>query len=336
MDRRNFLRTAGTAGTIGLAGLAGCSGDGGDGDATTAEPTGTASPTATTTATATETPEPYGDGELDVNVSPSVSQESLQAQYEPVRAYLADALGVEATMNLANNYSAVIQALGSGTADVAETGPFAAALGVRADMAEIILQRKGYGSWTYKSIVAVPEGSDAEELPDLAGKTVAFADRLSTSGALYPLYSMKTEGGLDIGNLPEGGGAEAEFEANFTGGHTAAYETLANGQADAAGMGGFVRNIKDGFDDTARVIHTEEELPRAPIVVSPGIAEERAEAIQQAFVDAPDDIYYGSDGEEGTDDDLWFNDVREANVDTYQSVIDVATELDVGTEIFEQ
>jgi phosphonate transport system substrate-binding protein len=187
------------------------------------------------------------------------------------------------------------------------------------------------------STIRVPEGSDAESVSDLAAMddpTIAFSDRLSTSGCLYPLYNIKTNTDMDIGNLPEGNGSNASFEAVFAGGHTAAAETLRAGQADAAGMGGFVPN------DGLRKVLTDEGLPRAPIVVSPELPDETKTAVQQAFIDAPDRIYLGEDGEpDGEDDqnpdDLWFTDVREADVEMYQSVIDVANELGVGAEIFE-
>jgi phosphonate transport system substrate-binding protein len=337
--RRKFLQTVGTAGILGLAGCTGGSdgesgdgGDGSDGDGGDGGSTETATATDTPTPTATEEPTQFNDGEIDMNVSPSVPQDRLEDQYAPIRDYLANEFDLPAKMNIANNYSAVIQALGSGTSDIAETGPFAAALGVNADRAEVILQRKGYGSWEYVSTVRVREDSDIESLQDLKemdNPTIAFSDRLSTSGCLYPLYDMKTQVGMEIGGLPETSGSEAEFEAVFAGGHTAAYETLRAEQADAAGMGGFVQN------EGVRKIHTHEGLPRAPIVVSPELASETKSTLQKAFLEAPDDLYYGADGEADTDDDLWFNDVREADVDTYQSVIDVANELGVGAEIFE-
>ena len=309
--RRDFLKTAGAVGSVGA--LSGCLGIGGS--------------------------QPFNDGEIDMNISPSVPTEDLQPQYGPIREYLKNEFDQTVKMNIANNYASVIEALGSGTTDVAETGPFAAALGVNEGNAEVILQRKGYGTWTYKSIIAVPNDSDIEEASDLEGKTVAFADPLSTSGALYPLYNI-SQAGVDIGNLPEGNGSQAAFDAVFTGGHVSSYEQLADEQVDAAGMGGFVRDTgagpsTDEFKSTARTLVESTGLPRAPIVVSPELSSDRKDALQEAFINAPDSIYYGQDGEEGTDDDLWFNDAREAGVDKYQSVIDVATGLGVGAEIFE-
>ena len=291
-----------------------------------------------------------GDGEINMGVSPSVPQDNLVQQYGPIRDRLQSYVtenyevpdGFSASMFVGNNYSAIIQALGQGTADIAETGPFAAALGVKSGNADVILQRKGYGSWTYVSQIATAPDSDIESLADLSGKRVSFSDRLSTSGCLYPLYDMKTEGGVDIGDLPEGTGANADIEATFAGGHPASYELLANGRVDAAAMGGFVPGIigEDTFQENARLFHKHEGLPRAPIVVSTELGDTASSALQQAFLEAPETIYLGADGEADGDDeenpdDLWFTEVREADVETYRNVIDVANELGVNEDIFQ-
>ena len=333
-QRRKFLKIAGAASIVGLAGCSGGGGgsDGGDMGSEDSEPEMTFG----------------GDGTVDFGISPSVPQEDLNVQYSPLEDHIGsylrenydvpDDLSVEGTIG--SNYSAIIQSLGQGTLDIAETGPFAAALGVKTGNAEIILQRYGYGGWTYKSIIATPNDSDITELSDLSGKTVAFSDRLSTSGALYPLYSMSSEGDLSVGELPEGNGSQAEFDARFAGGHVGSYTLLEQGQVDAAAMGGFVRDTKTGpapedWQEVATTLHEDEGLPRAPMVVSPELDDDVKGAIQEAFLEGPNSIYYGADGEDGTEDDLWFGRVREATQDDYQSVIDVANELGVGTDIFE-
>jgi len=345
--RRRFLKIASVTG---IAGIAGCTGNGSSGDDGETETTAEGGEE-TETETETESADRMtfgGDGRVNVGISPSVPQEDLEVQYAPlldhVESYLTENYsvpeGLSVEGNVGSNYSAIIQSLGEGTTDFAETGPFAAALGVKTGNAEIILQRYGYGSWTYKSVIATPNDSDITELSDLSGKTVAFSDPLSTSGALYPLYSMSSEGDLDVGELPEGDGAQAEFDARFAGGHVGSYTLLEQGQVDAAAMGGFVRDTGAGpkpeeWQEVATTLHEDDGLPRAPIVVSPELSGEAKTAIQTAFLEAPDSVYYGSDGEEGTDDDLWFGRVRESGQDRYQSVIDVADELGVGTGIFE-
>jgi phosphonate transport system substrate-binding protein len=332
VDRRSFLKGAGAASTVGITGLSGCLGD-----------DGTGTPQGMTFG---------GDKEINFGISPSVPQEDLEVQYGPLTDHLGSYVkenydvpdGLSVSSSIGSNYSAVIQSLGQGTTDVAETGPFAGALGVKTGNAEVILQRFGYGSWEYKSIIAVPKDSDISELSDLSGKTVSFSDQLSTSGALYPLYSISKEGGLDIGGLPDTNGAKAEFDARFAGGHASSYTLLKEGQVDAAAMGGFIRDTGAGpsteeFKNTAKTLHEDSGLPRAPIVVSPELGSEEKDAIKQAFLEAPDEVYLGQDGEEDTeenkpDDDLWFSKVREADKSRYQSVIDVANELGVGKDIF--
>ncbi len=355
--RRTFLKRLGAVGTVGV--LAGCSGDGedgGDGASSDGSDGSGGSDGEDTDGdsgdTDTATPEPTttfgGDGEINFNLSPSVPQEDLNVQYSPLRDHIQDYVtsnydtpeGLEARMNVGSNYSAVIQALGQGTADLAETGPFAASVGVTTENLEIILQRFGYGSWTYKSIIATRNGSDIAELADLEGRRVAFSDPLSTSGFLFPAAAMK-QAGVDIGNLPEGNGSQASFEPVFAGGHVQSYTLLAEEQVEAAGMGGFVRDTKTGpapeeFGEVATTLHEDDGLPRAPIVVSTQLPDESKEALRQAFLEAPEDVYLGADGEDGTDDDLWFGDVREATVDDYQSVIDTAETLGVGPDFFEE
>jgi phosphonate transport system substrate-binding protein len=353
--RRTFLKGVGTVSTIGF--LAGCSGDGGDGDSGGDGGDGDGDDGGSgdggdgdggdTTTTASGPSMTFGGNEeLNFNVSPSVPQENLEVQYSPIRDYLESYMhdhhdvpeGLEAKMNVGTNYSAVIQALGQGTADVAETGPFGAAVGNLTDNAEVILQRHGFGTWEYKSIIAIPNDSDIESLTDLEGKTVGFSDSLSTSGFLYPVAAMK-EAGVDIGDLPEGNGSQANFEPVFAGGHVQAFNLIEQGQADAAGMGGFVRDTPAGpapedFEAVATTLHEDDGLPRAPIVVSSELDDDAAEAVKTAFLEAPDDIYLGADGEADTDDDLWFDGVREADIDTYQGVIDKAETLGIDADFF--
>ena len=293
--RRRFL--GGTSAAL-TAALAGCIG-GGDGD-------GGSEPT--------DTPVPYGNGEVNFVMSPSEPQDYMESQYQPVKEHLADEVGLATKLKYARNYSAVLQAMGSGTADIA-------------------LQRYAYGSWDYTSVIVTKEGSDIESLSDLDGETVAFADRLSASGALFPLFMLK-EAGLDIGNYPQEQGSAA-FGATFSG-HAQAFKQLEEDQAPAAGVGQFItlnddRELKDGY----RYVETYDGIPRAPIVTSVELSEAEKSRLVDALEGASDGIYHGADGEADTDDDLWFSDIRPADVETYQPVIDVATELGIEADQLE-
>ena len=307
MDRRNFLKAAGAAGAAGLT--AGCLGQFGS--------------------------QPYVDGDVRFLMSPTEPQDQMTAQYEPVQERLAETIDAvdEIDIKYAANYAAALNALDSGTADVAETGPFAAALGVNSEKADIILQREAYGVWTYKSVIVTREDSDIESLSDLEGETVAFADALSASGSLYPLWMLK-DAGLEIPDEP-GSTAGANFDPNWSS-HASAMEALRNEQAAAAGVGYFITSGDESeYAEGIREVASEDGIPRAPIVVSPKLSDDEKDTITEAFTEAPDEMYYGADGEEGTDDDIWFDGVRERGVDTYQPVIDIANELGYSEDVFD-
>ena len=306
MDRRSFLKATGAAGAAGLT--AGCLGQFGE--------------------------QPYVDGDVRFLMSPTEPQDQMTAQYTPVQERLTEVIDAvdEVDIKYAANYAATLNALDSGTADVAETGPFAAALGVNSEKAEIILQRQAFGGWKYKSVIVTKEDSDIESPADLEGKSVAFADALSASGSLYPLYMLKGAG-LEIPDEP-GSPAGANFAPSWSS-HASAMEALRNDQADAAGVGYFIASGEESeYAEGIREVASEDGIPRAPIVVSPQLGDDEKDTIIEAFTEADDSLYYGEDGEEGTDDDLWFDGVRERGVDTYQPVIDVAQDLGYSEDVF--
>ncbi|KTG29739.1 phosphate/phosphite/phosphonate ABC transporter substrate-binding protein [Haloferax profundi] len=307
-SRRNFLKKAGAAGALGMAGLSGCIGDFGE--------------------------QAYGNGEINFMMSPTEPQDYMRSQYKPYAEYLEEQVGTTVKLKYAADYSAVLQGLGSGTADIAETGPFAAALGVKADKANIALQRHAYGSWDYTSVIVTKKDSEINSLTDLEGEKVGFADMTSASGSLYPLYMLK-KAGLTIGEAPV-----SDSGADFTGvwsGHAEAFAALENDQVAAAGVGQFITLGDDGeVADGYEYVKTYDGIPRAPMVVSPNLSEQEQTDLVDALQNAPESVYNGADGEGGTDDDLWFDSVREANLETYQPVIEVANELDLSTDLLNQ
>ncbi|WP_135829281.1 phosphate/phosphite/phosphonate ABC transporter substrate-binding protein [Halorussus halobius] len=306
--RRTFLKSAGAAGAVGLSGLSGCIGQFGSNQA-------------------------YGNGTVRFLMSPTEEQETMRAQYQPVEERLNNHIeDADAEVQFAADYSATLEALDSGTAEVAETGPFAAALGADTDKAEIALQRRAYGGWTYGSYLITTPDSDIGSVEDLEGKTIAFADALSASGSLYPL-SLLADAGLSVPDSP-GNDRGADFSASWST-HEQALESLLNGQADAAGVGAFIAtNDENELLEEVEEIDSREGIPRAPILVAPDLSDDEKDQIVTAFTEAPDEMYYGDDGEQDTDDDLWFDGVRERGADTYQPVIDAANELGYGEEIF--
>lgn len=333
--RRRFIQL-GTA--SGLAGLTGCYGEY-TGESTRATVTGTrdgATATDSSTPTDTEgTPTANGGGTIDValRLPETGTEELLRRQYAPVRDHLSEETGLECELTVSESHAAHLDALGSGAADVAAMDPMTAVLGERSDppRGEIALQRFAYGTWTYASVIVTREDSEVRSLADLEGRSVAFADPLSTSGSLIPLYVLQMAG-LDVGDAPRSSEG-ADFDVRWSG-HGPAREALANEQVAAAGVGRFIvwdyaaSDYREGFRELAII----DGIPRAPLAVSPYLSDREAASVTEALVDAPEGAYHGEDAEEGTTDDLWYSDVRPVEAKSYDLFVDVATALDVGVD----
>ncbi|MEF8821681.1 MAG: substrate-binding domain-containing protein [Halovenus sp.] len=348
MERRQFLKGLGMTGTAVL--IAGCGSNSGDENEPTDDSDTEDNPVddsdtkdspaddsdGETHTTSESSGTAYVDGKIKFLMSPSEPQDRLRDQYTPIRERLNSFVNTVDTVDLqyANNYAATLTALDAGTGDIAETGPFAGALGVFSGNAEVLLQRKGYGSWTYSSVIVTRPETDIGDLTDLEGKTVAFADALSASGSLYPL-GMIQEAGLSVPDEP-GSPAGADFTPQWAT-HQQAYEALTSGTVDAAGVGYFIvaDDEREGVVDEVEAVARDDGIPRAPIMVSPQLSDEEKMTIQEAFTEASEDIYLGADGEDGTEDDLWFTDVRPADAGTYQPVVEKAESLGYGADVFE-
>jgi phosphonate transport system substrate-binding protein len=314
-NRRKFLKSTGAIGTVGLTGTAGCIGTLGGGG---------------------------GSGSEEVNflLSPAESDVDVQKQYKPLFDYLEEEADVTIKSNVAKDYAAVLQALKSGQADIADAAPAVAIAGKKEEATDIMGIRVAYGAAKYFSFLTTKSSYDISELGDLEGETIAFADPLSTSGSLFPLY-MLSKAGLDVGDAPQGDAAD------FTGqwsDHSTARETLVNRDpVKAAGTGAFsaishvpkdqlpqrVKDINPSVDDAGSedpqldLLQASDPIPRAPILARRDWESDKRDGVRKALLDAEKSDLIDEDAEE----ELWFTGVTEGSMSDYDPVQEVLDEL---------
>lgn len=316
VNRRKFLKSAGAIGTVGLTGTAGCIGTlGGSGG---------------------------GSGTEEVNflLSPAESDVDVQKQYKPLFDYLEEEADVTIKSNVAKDYAAVLQALKSGQADIADAAPAVAIAGKKEDATDIMGIRVAYGAAKYFSFLTTKNSYDVSEVSDLKGETIAFADPLSTSGSLFPLY-MLSKAGLDVGDAPQGDAKD------FTGqwsDHSTARETLINRDpVKAAGTGAFstiahvpkdqlpkrVKDINPSVDDAGSkdpqldLLQASDPIPRAPILARRDWESDKRDSVRKALLDAEESDLVDEDAEEK----LWFTGVTKGDISDYDPVQSVLDEL---------
>jgi phosphonate transport system substrate-binding protein len=204
----------------------------------------------------TETPEGWPES-IVLTLTPSQEAGGLVDTAEPLAVALEEALGIDVEAIVPSDYAGVIVALQSGQAQIAGgLGPSQMVQAADTAGADLILQAVRFGDSQYVTQwftndpdtfcadepVDVPDddgnsmlfcnGVDAasgpsdgpiaaDQLPNVAGNTVAFVDQGSTSGYLIP----------SLGLLEAGVDPIEDIETLFAGGHDLSVQAVYDGDA---------------------------------------------------------------------------------------------------------
>lgn len=166
---------------------------------------------------------------------------SLKDAADTLGEALAEQLGVPVDVVVPGNYSASVQALVSGTTDVAYVSSLPFLLARRDGGAELILAEQrddatGQTRTEYDSLFVVRDDGPLETIEDLkanVGDTrFCFTSPTSTSGYVFARLRMVREGMLAKGQDP----ADVFGEVSFGGGYAQALREVVAGRADVAAV----------------------------------------------------------------------------------------------------
>ena len=223
---------------------------------------------------------------LRVGLIPNQNPESVEAQYEPFGDYLSEQLGREVELTVPTSYNAVVEAMANDELDLAYYGGLTYVQArERAEVTPLVTEiNPRTGDTTYRSVIIVPADSQVQEVSELRGKDFAFGSVSSTSGSLYPAIMLRDVGGVDyrtdLGNF------------NYTNGHDATAQAVANGQVDAGGVEDrILYNLQEEGTidpDSVRVIEESTPIEGYPWVVRDALPEDLKEDIAQALLNIDD------------------------------------------------
>ena len=175
------------------------------------------------------------DGVFTIAYAPNESTtESADARNGLARD-LGEFLGCEVEEIQASDYNAIIEALRTGSADMAYMGSQALALGVERTGLEPIVMKAEDGDpekAVYHSVfITNASNEDINSIQDVKGRTMAFVDPDSTSGNLIPtaeIIQAFPDDGLNSDMLHTNGDF---FEAvSFSGSHQAGLQAIQRGR----------------------------------------------------------------------------------------------------------
>ncbi len=166
--------------------------------------------------------EPLGSKKNPVKIYfiPSAEAGKIVKGADELEIYLEKETGYEVKTFIPNGYAAVIEAMGSGEADIAFFSTFAYVLAHQKNGARPRLRviRNGEDSY-YSQIITHSDNTDINSLEDCAGKSVAWTTSTSTAGYIWPKAMFK-EKGIKLG------------KENFYNTHDAVVKVIYNQEAD--------------------------------------------------------------------------------------------------------
>lgn len=315
-NRKLLALTLSALMTAGL--LAGC-----NAASSTAEAGGTAS----AAGTAAETGNPGGeDGVFTIAYAPNESNTEAADARNGLAEDLGAVLGCEVEEIQASDYSAIIEALRTGSADMAYMGSQALALGVeRTDLEPIVMKAEDGDpeKAIYHSVfITNAANTDINSIEDIKGRTMAFVDPDSTSGNLVPtaeIIQAFPGDGLNSDMLHTNGDF---FEAvSFSGSHQAGLLAVVKGDVDVVPISDQIlaSEIANGnaAESDIKIIHESGAIPAEAMVV--------AEHVDQATRDKLTEFLTSYDNEQYFTDVIKVPGARfiECDMSDYEEIIEL-------------
>ena len=274
--------------------------------------------------------------------TPAETPGDTEEMWEPFREYLQSEVDdLELEVEFADNTSAIGQSLLNNQAEMTRSDIVLLANPDQIDVVGIV--EEGGASVYFSAIATLPD-SDIDDITDVEGQSIAFADRPSTSGSLYPNY-MLNQAGLDTGEAPYGDAGG--YDGNWTGSHRNAVQTLIN-RDDIVACGCDIAVLlnhipEDQWPDRVRegsgrwddevgtespeleLVEASTSLPFSPIIARSNWEHPLRSDIEAAITSIESGTLRAPDG----DVENPLSAVTEATIEDYQPVIDVIDTLDV-------
>jgi phosphate/phosphite/phosphonate ABC transporter binding protein len=222
---------------------------------------------------------PASARDLKFGFTPVLGEAQMRAEFDPLAAYLSDAIGQKVILYVAKDYGDLRTQMENGTVDIGSFSPFAYVDAMRGGKIRIIAQSIIDGTTTYRGVIVARKDSGLKTMGDLQGKRFAFVDPKSASGYVYP-RAMLIEKGLNPKTYFK--------ETIFAGDHNSVIAAVLNGRVDAGAIyeGALAVAKAHGVptENLVTLVSTD-PIPHDAIAVGTGLDEALAKKIQTALVD---------------------------------------------------
>ena len=221
------------------------------------------------------------------------------------RSTLAKDLGKVINMEVkeiqASDYTAIIEALRTGKADMAYMGALAVAMGAERTGVTPIVMKAPNGDKAqavYHSVfVTQKDNSEINSIKDFKGKTIAFVDPDSTSGNLVPTSEiMKAFPDLHLTNEKIHTNGEFFEAVSFSGKHQAGLQAVIKGDVDIVPISDQIMASEfknsNADENAVKVVHSSAAIPAEAMVVSKTVNEDLKKTLTKFLVEYNNKDYF--------------------------------------------
>jgi len=199
---------------------------------------------------------------LQFGVSSIISAGNTVYLYEKLNEYLSKKLGQKLEFVTTKNYSEMNKLIEKAEVDIASVCSGAIAF-LKEDSYELLVIPVVKGKTKYQSYFIVKKDFEYTGLNSLKGKTIAFTDKISFSGTIYPLYFFNNNN-IDV---------EKYFsKIYFTGSHDKSIYLVSKGVVDVAPVDSLIyeheKIVSPEIISNTKVVFKSPDFPIPPIVAS--------------------------------------------------------------------
>src|SRR3972149_817699 len=232
---------------------------------------------------------------ISIAILPTQQAEEIMSRAKELENFLESRVNADIDVYVPMSYSAVVEALRFGHAQVGlmSAWPMAASAKlagtdvVLSEVREVIIDGEKTNQTYYYSYYVVMKNSSYTKLEDLKGKRAVYASLTSTSGYLFPVAKL-VEKGL-ISKPAQGKEADPrEFFGTVAtpGGYGPAWDALKRGQADIGVIAGDVsEKLFREIQENTRIIETQGPIPSHGVVFSRSLEEPLRSELINAFME---------------------------------------------------
>ncbi len=224
------------------------------------------------------------DDHIRIAVGGMITPREGFGYYKQFLDYIGEKLGRGVDFVDRGNYAEINALVKSGKVDAAFVcgGPYVD--GHEAFGMELLAAPQAYNGTVYYSYIIVSADSPLKSFQDLRGKSFAFTDSLSNSGALAPTYML-----AKMGQTPK----RFFSKVIYTGTHDKSIRSVAEKLVDGAAVDSLIweyANRKNPeFTAKTKIIEKSPPYGIPPVVVRPGMDPRLKERLRDIFLNAHQD-----------------------------------------------